>query len=73
MKLADTPAFPVPAPDGSGYYSGITVRQWLAGMAMQGMISCSHDNCPHDTESVVRYSLQFADALIIALETSPHD
>lgn len=73
MSLADKPAYPVPmVPLFEGGFTevarpGLTIRQYFAGLAMQGMLS---DGSYVDTPSteIARGAVQMADALIAELE-----
>jgi len=51
------------APD--GHTTGMSYRQWLAGMAMQGLVS-NPDVPLSDLPLVARHSLDIADAMIEA-------
>ena len=48
-------------------YSGLTRRELFSAMTMQGMLSDSGHN-PTPTDDVAKYALEFADALIKALD-----
>jgi hypothetical protein len=65
---ADEPAFPTQDDDASR--KGLTVREHLAAMAMQGLLACPE---VHGTEHVLaKDAVIFADALIAALaRTAP--
>lgn len=59
------PAFPVP--EIGPYQSpaamkGMTLRQWLAGLAMQGLVSSG--NVPVDKRAVARVAFEYADAML---------
>lgn len=79
MKLdPNAPAFPVECdysngvPRGrqtdlrSGYETGLTVRQHIAAMAMQGAMSADTE-ATWPTEKLVQYAVKVADALIAEL------
>lgn len=79
MSLADKPAFPtfldseiLRRMDGGtakqffNESRGATLRELYAGIAMQGLLSCSTVNLKK--EDIVNRSVQYADALIAELE-----
>lgn len=51
------------------YIPGMTYRQWLAGMAMQGLLACNalYDG-KEDSEKLTKDAVKHADALIKELE-----
>lgn len=59
MKDNRIPAFP-----GSSFWteSGMTLRQWYAGIAMQGMYAADWDNCSF--EEIAESAFKQADAMI---------
>jgi len=56
--------------NGEDYFPGMTRRQWLAGLAMQGLLSNSLVEMP--PEGVVKWALKMADAMLAA-ETSQQE
>jgi hypothetical protein len=51
-------------------HTGMTLRQWYAGMAMQGMISAIHTTRGSLNEDLLsKEAFQFADAMIKAEES----
>ena len=64
-KIKDEPAFPVA--DGAAVYAtGLTKREYFAGLAMQGY--CANPEMRHTSiEAIGKYSVQQADALLSAL------
>ena len=60
------PAFPTPTYAETSH-QGMSTRMWLAGMAMRGFLAAV-DSAPQDRSPtlVVKYSLDFADAMIAA-------
>lgn len=64
MPLKNKPAFPWKARDGCN--QGMTLREYYAGLAMQGLMS------PNDSfytpEGMAEYAIAAADALIEVLE-----
>lgn len=70
------PAFPSPGYDGptptGGHLTqypqpGMTLRQWYAGLAMQGLLACS--TTEEDTPGeAAKYAVKFTDALIAELK-----
>ena len=61
------PAFPQGYLDGPEVDpSGMSLRAWFAGMAMQGLIT--NPDTVSEVEIVAKFSIQYADALIAELE-----
>lgn len=56
------PAFPATYPCGP---SGMTLRDYFAAKAMQGMLAASE---PYSTEELARYGYEVADAMLAARE-----
>ena len=55
------PAFPVPIRDfGPDFLTGMSLRDWFAGMAMQGFMASSAKACPQ----TCRAAYQMADAML---------
>lgn len=71
--VGDKPAFPRSSQGPSGDYDGaegMTLRQWYAGLAMQGL--CSNVRGGEDVVDHAARAVRQADALIAALnETEP--
>lgn len=71
-KLGDMPAFPVPGlsnlPNGEFIHpsGGMTLRDYYAGLAMQGILS--NPNCDGNRPLIVQAAVLNADALCKALE-----
>lgn len=64
MNIGDEPVFPFPS--GSLHiveHDGMTYRQWLVGMALQGLLA--HGRHPNDAG---RYAVESADGAIAELE-----
>lgn len=59
MTKANETAFPVPP-----VLYGMTMREWFAGMAMQGLLA---DGC-HDPKSVAQKAFEVADAMLAESE-----
>jgi hypothetical protein len=47
---------------------GLTKREYFAGLAMQGWISCQHDGFTGDEFSIATRAVRCADALLAELE-----
>ena len=62
------PAFPVTPTDNSGQIGpteyGLTKREWLAGMALQGILARSFGDSP--IKDLVCVSYEYADAMLRA-------
>ena len=67
-ELGKEPAFPTSSLETAFGYTGLTKREKLAAMAMQGMLS--RHNYEYIRQSAAHNSLQYADALLIALAES---
>ena len=65
MKTDGGPAFPckVSNLDGTRLYPGMTLRQWYAGMAMQGILSSDIPNEIREAQ-VVGWAWSMADAML---------
>ena len=65
MENKDRPAFPVTKDMG---YSdtGLSKREYFAGLAMQGVLSHRHPQTPtpNQAEDIARYSIAIADELL---------
>lgn len=66
------PAFPDPNVRAVTDYKGLTKREWLAGMAMQGLLSNSYmteegEKRGFDRAAVSEWAVKHADALLAAL------
>ncbi len=59
------PAYPATDPNGQ-QYSGLTVREHFAAMAMQGILT--NPNRPANPKEVAEAAMWFADALLRELE-----
>lgn len=58
------PAFPVESTDHAKYgIAGMSLRDWFAGMALQGMLAAS-DGCGGEYRSTSEQAYRFADAMI---------
>lgn len=83
MKNADMPAMPQAVQFGREYHkdfdgNGLTKREYFAGLAMQGIVSCGESvnyavthNARHHNGTpgaIVDYALACADALLAELE-----
>lgn len=58
-------AFPYP-PDG---YEGMTMREWYAGMAMQGLLAGPEDT--EDPREVAARAIAMADSMLRAMKVTP--
>jgi hypothetical protein len=69
MTIKNKPAFARPL-SSSSYAApeqdGLTYRQWLIGMALQGILA--HPTTPGDTPLIALASIEAADAVIAALD-----
>lgn len=76
MENGQKPAHPINKDHIDGRdYKGLTKREYFAGLAMQGILSCPNRWLTDDKEiecnpeQVAGISLEYADALLKALET----
>jgi hypothetical protein len=77
MDNKDQPAFPVrETPQEENISFGLSKREWLAGMALQGLLSNPDYNCPSRPKDIVTTTntataaLCYADALLKQFENS---
>lgn len=63
-NLGATNAFPIAF--AHPYSPGMTLRQWLAGMALQG-IACKYNFDPEDWKRSAEVAIGLTDALLIEL------
>lgn len=74
MSKGNEPAYPneLAAPTNDGYLStaGLTKREYFAGLAMQGILSCRPDPVSDASwnEAVAAWSVIAADSLLAELE-----
>jgi hypothetical protein len=61
MKDTGGPAFPAQHFDLAEHEHGMTLRDWFAGMAMQGMLSASEN---YQTIELAKYAFDVADAML---------
>lgn len=70
MKVASEPAFPLNLGAGD-HYSGLTKREYFAGLAMQGVLSCMDDQRKGslvNPKDIAMVSVGYAEALLAELE-----
>lgn len=69
-KIGYQPVFPEIDGANGGYVPGMTYRQWLVGMALQGLLANSN---PHEWRHDLTSStaIDFVDALLVQLEKRP--
>lgn len=63
----------VPVSMGGWVRFGLTKREYFAAMAMQGVLSSWPENARIDIGDTGKVSVEFADALLAALEESSDD
>jgi hypothetical protein len=56
-RIDGGPAFP-PNPNDA---EGMSLRDWFAGMAMQGLLA----NCGADSEQIAKKAYEYADAMLV--------
>ena len=67
MSNEDSPAFPIVHPDGSGVqYFGMTLRDYFAAKAMQGIVQSAPWNEPLDAAGSADTAYEIADAMLAA-------
>jgi hypothetical protein len=68
MKDTGGPAFPFVFDDmatrSRQVYTGMSIRDWFAGMAMQGMIACDTERSPEQVPIIVKSAYFMADAML---------
>lgn len=68
------PAFPVPGTEYNERYPGMSLRDWFAGQALNGIteaVASARIHCPAQTpdeEHIGRWAVELADATILALK-----
>jgi len=79
MKNDGGPAFPLPSVSmvdmvGRTYFeggqSGMSLREWYAGLAMQGQLACGEIADPTPA-GVAKYAVEYAVALLTELKKTP--
>ena len=68
MKNASEAAFPLISSDGMSVNQGLTKREYFAGLAMQGILAKKFDSKSEDIDDTIMSSIEYADALLKALE-----
>lgn len=71
MIVRDESPRAFPGPDSTGYVDqGMTLRDWFAGMALQGLLGLVNPRVSyeHGTKTVARDAYMFADAMLAARE-----
>lgn len=57
-----------PGPSTRTYHAGMTLRQWLAGQALQGIMASGGRGGPNATDAVCREACALADGMLSRLE-----
>ena len=71
QKINETEFFEYELPDRQRQYSGLTKREYFAGLAMQGLMSSFTENAEngfYGTKEVVSTAIEYADELLKQLE-----
>ena len=71
IKISDTEFFEYNLPNKERQYSGLTKREYFAGLAMQGLMSSFTENAEngfYGTKEVVSTAIEYADELLKQLE-----
>jgi hypothetical protein len=74
MDNGDTPAYPISEEmtdridSGITIYTGLTKREYFAGLAMQGWIACQSIDFRGDKEDAIRRAIEYADELLKQLD-----
>jgi hypothetical protein len=72
VSIGDRAAFPQPDDgfrDGTDY--GMTYRQWLVGMALQGIIANPHSHTEMTLKQQASHAIEMADSVLLKLEATP--
>ena len=72
MKDDGGPAFGHGNPCDGGH-TGMCLRDWFAGLAMQGLIASNDDGAGDRIDEVPEYAYQIADAMIVEREAARKD
>jgi hypothetical protein len=67
MSKANVPAFPIVTSAGFGTAPGLTKREYFAAVALQGLLAFE----PASINVIVPDAVEYADALLAALERKP--
>jgi hypothetical protein len=62
-KIGSEPAFPHYETHANGYRPGLTKREWLAGLAMQGM--CAGPKREYTKNQCAKEAVALADAMLL--------
>jgi hypothetical protein len=52
----------------SGEYKGITLREWYAAFALQGIVGSTEGQGPRKAETIAKRAFEIADAMVSAIE-----
>lgn len=67
--MSSEPAYPITGPQEEQYHYGLSKREILSGMAMQGLLAWSHNKSVLITvEQLVKKSIEHADTLLKELD-----
>lgn len=68
-RVIDDPAFPLYAYNEERFHIGMTKREYFAGVALQGLLSCGVETNEAGkwTETCALYAVKIADALRVEL------
>lgn len=65
MTNADSPAFPQPEVHAAGTCTGLTKREYLAGLAMQALLT---NDPAREFDKIAYFSVLAADTILLKLE-----
>lgn len=58
------PAFPCDTSSSIHRHPGMSLRDWFAGMALQGMLASPDTSPIHGSDALARFAYQYADAML---------
>jgi hypothetical protein len=62
----DRPAFPSTHPESKLHNEGMSLREWYAGLALEGIIAATEGHS-HNPASVAERAFELADAMMLEL------
>lgn len=66
-----SPAFPALGTDRTQFWDGMSLRDWFAGMALQGFLASQHEGWSGTQDTTVRFAFEYADAMLAQRKAQP--